>query len=78
MAFWTIESLEMTNTLTYGGARRPSIRSRSTVHVPQVLFTFVVPARCVNFFPSLAILGRAGPRLTLLARPGSRRRHSWP
>lgn len=60
MAFWTIETLEIMNTVTYGGTEtgqypisiyRPWFRG---------FFTFVVPLACVTFYPALAILGREG------------------
>jgi len=58
LTFWTTESLEIMNALTYGGAEtgqyplaiyRPWFRK---------FFTFVVPLACVSYFPALAILGR--------------------
>lgn len=61
LAFWTIESLEIMNTVTYGGCE--------TAQYPLVIyqrwfrrfFTFVVPLACVNYFPVLAILDRPDP-----------------
>lgn len=59
MSFWTIESLELMNTVTYGGietaqyplsAYRPWFRG---------FFTFVVPLACANYLPAHALLGRA-------------------
>ena len=59
MAFWTIESLEMMNTMTYGGVE--TAQYPLNIYAPwfRRFFTFVVPLACVNFFPSMAILGRA-------------------
>lgn len=59
MAFWTIESLEMMNTMTYGGVE--TAQYPLSIYAPwfRRFFTFVVPLACVNFFPSMAILGRA-------------------
>lgn len=67
MAFWTIESLEMTNTLTYGGVE--TAQYPLSIYRPwfRRFFTFVVPLACVNFFPSLAILGRGSSGVTWLA-----------
>ena len=61
IAFWTIESLEIMATVTYGGVE--------TAQYPLVIyrrwfrrfFTFVVPLACVNYFPVLAILDRPDP-----------------
>lgn len=61
VAFWTIESLEIMNTVTYGGVE--------TAQYPLVIyrpwfrrfFIFVVPLACVSYFPVLAILGRPDP-----------------
>jgi viologen exporter family transport system permease protein len=61
MSFWTIQTLEIMNTVTYGGVEagqypiaiyRPGFRR---------FFTFVIPLACVNYFPAMAILGRVGP-----------------
>lgn len=59
MAFWTTETLEVVNCVTYGGVEaaqfpldiyRPGFRR---------LFTFGVPLACINYFPLQAILDRA-------------------
>ena len=56
MCFWTIESIEIVNCLTYGGVEtaqfplsiyRPWFRS---------FFTFVVPLATINYFPARGIL----------------------
>jgi ABC-2 type transport system permease protein len=61
LSFWTIETLEIANTVTYGGNEagqfplsiyRPWFRN---------FFTFVVPLACVTYFPALALLGRDDP-----------------
>lgn len=61
LAFWTVETLEIMNTVTYGGveaAQYPlSIYSRAF----RRFFVFVVPLACVSYFPVIAILGRADP-----------------
>lgn len=58
LSFWTTESLELFNIVTYGGCEigqyplgiyRPAMRR---------FFTFVVPVACVTYFPALAILDR--------------------
>jgi ABC-2 type transport system permease protein len=60
LCFWTIESIEIVNCLTYGGVEtaqfplsiyRPWFRS---------FFTFVVPLATINYFPTQAILNPGG------------------
>ncbi len=61
ICFWTIESLELMNTMTYGGVE--------SAQYPLVIygtwfrrfFTFIVPLACVCYFPLVAILGRDDP-----------------
>ena len=61
LSFWTVESLEIMNTLTYGGVEtaqyplaiyRPGFRR---------FFTFVIPLGCISYFPAVAILGIEDP-----------------
>ena len=60
-AFWTIQSLEVMNILTYGGSEMGSYPL--TIYRPwfRTFFIFVVPLACVTYFPALAILGRDDP-----------------
>ena len=61
LAFWTTETLEIVNTVTYGGtetAQYPLTIYRSWF---RKFFTFVVPLACISYFPALAILGRPDP-----------------
>lgn len=61
ISFWTTESLEMMNTLTYGGvetAQYPLAIYRGWF---RGFFTYVVPLGCISYFPSLAILGIVDP-----------------
>lgn len=61
ISFWTTESLEIMNTLTYGGietAQYPlSIYKESFVK----FFTYVVPLGCVAYFPIVGALGVQDP-----------------
>jgi ABC-2 type transport system permease protein len=61
LTFWTTESLEVMNALTYGGAETGQYPL--AVYRPwfRKFFTFVVPLACVSYFPALAILGRDDP-----------------
>ena len=56
MSFWTIDSLELMNILTYGGTeigQYPLTIYRAGF---RWFFTFVVPIACVNFIPIRAVL----------------------
>lgn len=61
MAFWTTESLEILNTVTYGGVE--TAQYPLSIYRPwfRKFFTMVIPLACINYFPALAILGRSDP-----------------
>lgn len=61
LAFWTTESLEITNTVTYGGVE--TAQFPLTIYRPwfRTFFVVIVPLACANYFPALAILGRPDP-----------------
>jgi len=61
MAFWTIETLEIANTVTYGGTE--TAQYPFTIYRPwfRRFFTLVVPLICANYLPAQAILGRPDP-----------------
>ena len=61
LAFWTTESLEIVNTVTYGGVQSTSYPLAIYRRWFQRFFTFVVPLACVSYFPVVAILGRDDP-----------------
>ena len=63
LAFWSTESLEFMNALTYGGTE--TAQFPLAIYRPwfRKFFTFVVPLACVSYFPALAILGRADTAL---------------
>lgn len=70
LAFWTTESLEVMNTVTYGGvetAQYPLTIYRGWF---RRFFTWVVPLACVSYFPVLALLERTDPL-------GSSRTFQW-
>jgi ABC-2 type transport system permease protein len=58
LAFWTVEALEIVNTVTYGG--NETAQYPLSIYRPwfRKFFTFVVPLACVTYFPALAILDR--------------------
>ncbi|GAB1545524.1 ABC-2 family transporter protein [Scytonema sp. NUACC21] len=58
LTFWTIESLEMMNILTYGGVETAQYPFGIYSKWFQRFFTFFVPLACVNYFPLVAVLGK--------------------
>lgn len=58
MCFWTVESLEIMNTVTYGGIE--TAQFPLTIYRPwfRWFFTFIVPLACVNYVPASALLDR--------------------
>jgi len=61
LAFWTVESLEVLNTLTYGGVETSQYPLTIYRERFRQFFTFVVPLACVNFLPVQAALHQAPP-----------------
>src|SRR5690242_1447371 len=59
LAFWTVESLEIANTLTYGGVEAASYPLDIYARWFRTFLTFIVPLGCVSYFPVAAVLGRA-------------------
>ena len=61
LSFWTTESLEIMNTLTYGGTE--TAQYPLTIYRPwfRRFFTYIVPLGCVIYFPSVAIFGIDDP-----------------
>ncbi|MBN1400979.1 MAG: ABC-2 family transporter protein [Anaerolineae bacterium] len=61
LAFWTVESLEVMNTMTYGGAETAQFPLTMYRDWFRKFFTFLVPLAAVTYFPALAIIGRPDP-----------------
>jgi ABC-2 type transport system permease protein len=59
LAFWTVESLEIMNTVTYGGVEASEYPLVIYPAWFRRFFTFVVPLACISYFPALGILDRA-------------------
>src|SRR5262249_29401474 len=57
LAFWTVESLEMMNVLTYGGLTTAQYPLAIYPAWLQRFFTFVVPLATFAYFPVLVLLG---------------------
>src|SRR5690348_12233921 len=61
LAFWTIESLEIMNVLTYGGVQAAQYPLNIYAAWFRRMLTFGVPLGCVAYYPVLAILQRSDP-----------------
>jgi ABC-2 type transport system permease protein len=61
ISFWTIESLEAMNLLTYGGVHAAQFPLSLYARWFRDFLTFVVPIGCVAYYPVLAILGKHDP-----------------
>lgn len=61
LAFWTTESLEIMNTITYGGVE--TTQYPLAIYRPwfRKFFIYVVPLGFANYFPVLGILGKEDP-----------------
>jgi ABC-2 type transport system permease protein len=61
IAFWTTETLELMNTMTYGGVE--TAQYPMAIYQPALrrFFTLVVPLACVTYFPIVALLGIEDP-----------------
>jgi ABC-2 type transport system permease protein len=61
LAFWTVESLEIVNVLTYGGVQAAQYPLNIYAAWFRRVLTFGVPLACVAYYPVLAILKRSDP-----------------
>jgi len=61
ISFWTIESLEAMNVLTYGGVQAAQYPLNIYADWFRRVLTFGVPLACVAYYPVLAILQRPDP-----------------
>ncbi len=61
IAFWTIESLEVMNVLTYGGVTTAQYPLSIYPGWLRGVFIAAVPLGCAVYFPIVAILGRTDP-----------------
>jgi ABC-2 type transport system permease protein len=60
ICFWTVESIEMMNVLTYGGVTSAQYPLTIYHEWLQKFFFFIVPLGCVSFLPLIGVLGREG------------------
>jgi len=61
ITFWTLESIEVINILTYGGAEMMSYPMSIYPLNMRRFFTFIVPAIFLIYYPALYILGKPDP-----------------
>ncbi|HEY9235859.1 MAG TPA: ABC-2 family transporter protein [Phenylobacterium sp.] len=61
LAFWTVESLEVMNLLTYGGVQASQFPLSIYADWFRNFLIFVIPLGCVAYFPVLALLGKPDP-----------------
>lgn len=61
MAFWTTESLEVMNVMTYGGVEAVQYPVSIYDGLLRELLLYVIPLACINYLPALALLERADP-----------------
>jgi ABC-2 type transport system permease protein len=61
MCFWSTQSLEVMNSFTYGGVEAVQWPLPVFKRWFAALFVVVIPLACVNYFPLMAIMGKADP-----------------
>jgi len=61
LAFWTVDSLEIMNVLSYGGVQAAQYPLNIYAAWFRRVLTFGVPLACVAYYPVLAILRRPDP-----------------
>ena len=61
LCFWATESLELMNTLTYGGVETATFPLAIYRRWFRRFFTFVVPLGCISYFPALFVFGIDDP-----------------
>ena len=61
VTFWTVETSEVTNVFTYGGAELVAHPLPIYADWLRRFFTFVIPLAFVSYLPALYILDRSDP-----------------
>ena len=59
--FWSTESLEIFNTVTYGGTETAQYPLSIYRKWFRRIFIFIVPLACATYFPGVAIIGKTDP-----------------
>ncbi|GAB4565198.1 MAG: ABC transporter permease [Anaerolineae bacterium] len=60
-SFWSPQTYEITNSLTYGGTFMTSYPMNIYREWMRDLFTFVIPMAFINYYPALYLLGKPFP-----------------
>jgi ABC-2 type transport system permease protein len=58
LCFWTVQSIEIVNTVTHGGTEMASYPLPIYHELLQRFFTFVIPLALISYFPALYLLDR--------------------
>ena len=61
LSFWTVESLEIINSFTYGGVETAQYPLSIYKSWFRKIFIFIIPLACINYFPAMAILEKPDP-----------------
>jgi ABC-2 type transport system permease protein len=61
ITFWTVESIEVVNILTYGGTEMMSYPMHIYQDWMRRFFTYVIPAIFLNYYPALYFLDKPDP-----------------
>jgi len=61
LSFWSIQSLEIVNSFTYGGVEAAQYPLSIYKFWFRKIFIFVIPLACINYFPAMAILEKVDP-----------------
>lgn len=61
VTFWTLQSIEAVNILTYGGTELMSYPMQIYPFWMQRIFTFIIPFIFLNFYPALFFLDKPDP-----------------
>jgi ABC-2 type transport system permease protein len=66
LAFWTTESLEIMNIVSFGGVEACQYPITIYPKMFQVIFTYIIPLGCISYFPVATILGHEQSPFVLL------------
>ncbi len=61
LSFWTVESLEVANVLTYGGVQAAQYPLGVYAAWFRNVLIYIVPIGCISYYPVIAALGRSDP-----------------
>ncbi|HLF27646.1 MAG TPA: ABC-2 family transporter protein [Anaerolineae bacterium] len=61
VSFWTVDSLEAINIVTYGGQMMTSYPMHIYQDWLRSIFMFIIPMAFVNYYPALWLLGKPDP-----------------